>query len=166
MRAHGKAHVFGDAIDTDIMIPAHYLTSRDEAFLGSHCMEGLIPDFPSKVARGDVILAGKNFGCGSSREHAILALRGSGIACVVAKSFARIFFRNAINLGFPVLVCPEAVDAAHDGSAVEIDFASGTVAVDGQSFTAAPFSPFVREFIDNGGLIPYVRNRLKANAPG
>ena len=166
MRAHGKAHVFGDAIDTDIMIPAHYLNSRDEAFLGSHCMEGLVPDFPARVTHGDIMFGGKNFGCGSSREHAILALRGSGIACVVAKSYARIFFRNAINLAFPVLVCPEAVDAARDGSDVDIDFVSGTITVDGKGYTATAYSPFVREFIDGGGLIPYVRNRLKASVPG
>jgi len=152
---------FGDAIDTDVIIPGRYLTSRDPAFLGSHCMEGADPTFANRVKRGDVVVAGKNFGCGSSREHAVLALQGAGIACVVAASFARIFFRNAINNGLSVLVCPEAAVIAHDGEPILIDTESGIINLDGRSFRSEPFPEFIQAIVSSGGIVPFVRMRLQ-----
>jgi 3-isopropylmalate/(R)-2-methylmalate dehydratase small subunit len=157
-----RAWRFGDDIDTDVIIPARYLTSSDEKELGLHALEGLEPGFADEVRRGDVVVAGRNFGCGSSREHAPLALRGAGVSVVVATSFARIFFRNAINTGLPVLVCPEAVDATETGDDLDIDVSSGTIfnATKDMRFAARPHPEFVLEIIERGGLVPWVRERL------
>ncbi|MBN1332263.1 MAG: 3-isopropylmalate dehydratase small subunit, partial [Synergistales bacterium] len=123
----GKAWVFGDHIDTDVIIPARYLVTNEEKELGKHCMEDMDPCFASKITKGDIIVAGENFGCGSSREHAPLAIKGAGIACVIASSFARIFFRNAINIGLPIFVCPEAVQDTLSGDRVSIDPSTGSI---------------------------------------
>jgi 3-isopropylmalate/(R)-2-methylmalate dehydratase small subunit len=157
-----RAWSFGDDIDTDVIIPARYLTSSDERELGLHVLEGLDPGFADEVRQGDVVVAGRNFGCGSSREHAPLALRGAGVSVVVASSFARIFFRNAINTGLPVLVCPEAVEATETGDDLEIDVSSGAIfnATKGERFAARPHPEFVLEIIERGGLVPWVRERL------
>ena len=154
------ARKFGDDIDTDVIIPARHLLSRDPAVLARHCMEALAPDFAARINLGDVMVAGRNFGCGSSREHAVLALRGAGISCVVARGFARIFFRNAINQGLPLLVCPEAVDAVEDGAPVAVDPASGLIETQAGRFTAQPMPEFLRGVVASGGLLPYVRARL------
>ena len=157
-----RAWRFGDDIDTDVIIPARYLTSSDEKELGLHALEGLDPGFADEVRQGDVVVAGRNFGCGSSREHAPLALRGAGVSVVVASSFARIFFRNAINTGLPVLVCPEAVEATETGDDLEINVSSGTIfnASKEMRFAARPHPEFVLEIIERGGLVPWVRERL------
>jgi 3-isopropylmalate/(R)-2-methylmalate dehydratase small subunit len=157
-----RAWRFGDDIDTDVIIPARYLTSSDEKELGLHALEGLDPSFANEVRLGDVVVAGRNFGCGSSREHAPLALRGAGVSVVVASSFARIFFRNAINTGLPVLVCPEAVEATETGDDLDIDVSSGTIfnATKEMRFAARPHPEFVLEIIERGGLVPWVRERL------
>lgn len=157
-----RAWRFGDDIDTDVIIPAQYLTSSDEKELGLHALEGLDRSFADEVRQGDVVVAGRNFGCGSSREHAPLALRGAGVSVVVASSFARIFFRNAINTGLPVLACPEAVEATETGDDLEIDVSSGTIfnATKEMRFAARPHPEFVLEIIERGGLVPWVRERL------
>jgi 3-isopropylmalate/(R)-2-methylmalate dehydratase small subunit len=157
-----RAWRFGDDIDTDVIIPARYLTSSDEKELGLHALEGLDPGFAGEVRPDDVVVAGRNFGCGSSREHAPLALRGAGVSVVVASSFARIFFRNAINTGLPVLVCPEAVEATKTGDDLEIDVSSGSIfnATKEMRFAAHPHPEFVLEIIERGGLVPWVRERL------
>jgi 3-isopropylmalate/(R)-2-methylmalate dehydratase small subunit len=159
-----RAWRYGDDIDTDAIIPARYLTATDEGELGLHALEGLDPGFADGVRPGDVVVAGSNFGCGSSREHAPLALKGAGVSVVVASSFARIFFRNAINTGLPVLVCPEAVAATETGDDLEIDVSSGAVSnsTKGLRFVARPHPPFVLEIIQRGGLVPWVRERLGA----
>jgi len=158
-----KAFKFGEDVNTDAIIPAIYLVTTDAAELGSHAMEGSEqPDFVSQVAEGDVVVAGENFGCGSSREHAPVALIGAGISCVVAKSFARIFFRNAVNIGLPVLECPEAVDGISQGDEVAIDLAEGTVQnlTTGESFRAQPMPDFMQAIFDAGGLVAFARERL------
>jgi 3-isopropylmalate/(R)-2-methylmalate dehydratase small subunit len=157
-----RAWCYGDDIDTDAIIPARYLTSTDERELGQHAFEGLDPGFANGVRHGDVVFAGQNFGCGSSREHAPMALKGAGVSVVVASSFARIFFRNAINTGLPVLVCPEAVDATETGDDLEIDVSSGAVSnsTKGLRFVGRPHPDFVLEIIRRGGLVPWVRERL------
>ena len=164
MILEGRAHRFGDHIDTDVIIPGPYLTQSDPKFLAQHCMEGIDPDFPRRAKPGDVVVAGRDFGTGSSREHAVLALKGLGIAAVVAESFARIFYRNAINLGLPVITCPEAARAARDGDTVRIDLDAGTVEVGGRVFQAAPFPPLLQSLLFQGGLVPYVQKRLKERA--
>ncbi len=161
MIVEGRVHKFGDHIDTDVIIPGRYLTLLDPKELATHCMEGVDPDFPQRVRPGDILVAGRNFGAGSSREHAVLALKGLGIAAVVAKAFARIFYRNAINLALPALACPEAVDAVNDGDIVRIDLDRGTVEISGRTFTAVPFPPALQALVSEGGLIPYVRRRLR-----
>jgi 3-isopropylmalate/(R)-2-methylmalate dehydratase small subunit len=157
-----RAFRFGDNIDTDVIIPARYLTTSDPAELAAHALEGVDPDFPTKVQPGDVVVAGHNFGCGSSREHAAIALRGAGVAAVVAPSFARIFFRNAINTGLPVLVSSEAASAIEDGHEVEVDIESGVIRdlTSSESFQAEALPEAVREIVAAGGLIPWVRARL------
>jgi 3-isopropylmalate/(R)-2-methylmalate dehydratase small subunit len=155
----GKCWTFGDHVDTDQIIPARYLNTTDAAELASHCMEDADPDFPKKVAKGDIIVAGENFGCGSSREHAPICIKRAGVSCVIAKSFARIFFRNAINIGLPILECPEAVEATQEGDVVEVDLAGGKVTHEksGKSFTTAPFPKELREIIEAGGLMNYAK---------
>lgn len=170
MAIRGRAHRFGAHVDTDQIIPAKYLVTTDPEELGKHCMEG-VPDDPEFVRRaqpGDVIVAGANFGCGSSREHAPLSIKGAGVSCVIAKSFARIFFRNAINLGLPVLESPEAVEGIRPGDEVEVDLAQGVIRnlTTERTFRAKPYEPFMLEIMAAGGLIPFTRGRLAAQAGG
>jgi 3-isopropylmalate/(R)-2-methylmalate dehydratase small subunit len=154
MEIEGKAFKYGDNVDTDVIIPARYLNSSDPAELARHCMEDLDPGFASKVRDGDIIVAGRNFGCGSSREHAPLSIKAAGARCVVAESFARIFYRNAINIGLPILECPEAARAVSAGDRIGIDLASGTIEdfTTGKRFTAEPFPEFMRRLVEAGGL--------------
>ena len=163
MKLSGIAHKYGNNVDTDVIIPARYLNTSSHQELALHCMEDLDPTFAKKVRPGDVIVAGDNFGCGSSREHAPMAIQASGISCVIAKSFARIFYRNAINIGLPILESPEAVDAIQDGHTVSVDGATGLIRNEttGQSFSAEPFPPFILDIIQAGGLIPSLRNTAK-----
>ena len=160
MKIQGKAFKYGDNVDTDVIIPARYLNTPDAKELATHCMEDIDPQFASKVQRGDIIVAGRNFGCGSSREHAPLAIKASGVACVVAASFARIFYRNALNIGLPILECPAAADAIETGHRVAADLAAGTITDEttGAAFAAEPFPPFMQELIAVGGLAAYLRS--------
>jgi 3-isopropylmalate/(R)-2-methylmalate dehydratase small subunit len=162
----GKSWKYGDNIDTDAIIPARYLASSDPAFLAQHCMEDADTGFVKKAQEGDFIIAGKNFGCGSSREHAPIAIKAAGISCVIAKSFARIFYRNAFNMGLPILDCPEAVDGISDGDEIEINLSQGIIKnlKTGEKFHASPIPPFMQELIDAGGLIGYARGRIKKSA--
>ncbi len=162
----GKVHKFGDNIDTDIIIPARYLVTTDPQELAKHCMEPIAPDFSQKAKPGDIIVAGENFGCGSSREHAPLAIKGLGIGCVIAKSFARIFYRNAFNIGLPVLECPDAVDEINEGDELEVNIETGEIRnlTTGKTYSAMPIPPFMREILDAGGLINYVRRKLGVGA--
>ena len=160
----GKAWKFGNDVDTDLIIPARYLNTSDPKELAAHCMEDADPTFASKVKPGEIITGGKNFGCGSSREHAPIAIKEAGVSCVIAASFARIFYRNAINIGLPILESPEASAAISDGDQIEVDLSSGRITnlTKGQQFQAAPFPPFMQELIQAGGLIEYVKNRVAA----
>ena len=155
MIAKGKVHKFGDNVDTDVIIPARYLNKSDEAWLASHCMEDIDKDFVNKVQPGDIMVAKANFGCGSSREHAPIAIKASGISCVIASTFARIFYRNAINIGLPILECPAASEAIAEGDTVSIDFDTGVITDEttGRTFQAAPFPPFIQNIIAKGGLM-------------
>ena len=155
MNAKGPVFKYGDNIDTDVIIPARYLNSQDAAELARHCMEDIDPEFVNKVKPGDIMVGGWNFGCGSSREHAPLVIKTSGTACVIAKSFARIFYRNAINIGLPILECPAASEAIAEGDVVSIDFDTGVITDEttGQIFQAAPFPPFIQNIIAKGGLM-------------
>jgi 3-isopropylmalate/(R)-2-methylmalate dehydratase small subunit len=168
MSMRGHAHKFGAHIDTDQIIPAKFLVTTDPKTLGEHVMENSEqPDFAQRVQRGDVIVADVNFGCGSSREHAPISIRGAGVSCVIAKSFARIFFRNAINQGLPVLECPEAVDAIHAGDELEVDLATGTIRdlTTEEVFVAKPYEPFLLELLEAGGIIEYTKRKLAAAKP-
>jgi 3-isopropylmalate dehydratase small subunit len=158
----GKVWKYGDNVDTDAIIPARYLNMSTAEDLAEHCMEDIDPSFAGRVEVGDIVVAQANFGCGSSREHAPLALKGAGVSCVVASSFARIFYRNAINIGLPILECPEAVAATETGQTLEVDLEKGTVVnVDtGQTYRSEPYPPFLMGIIDAGGLIPYTRKQL------
>lgn len=158
----GRVHRYGDNVNTDVIIPARYLTTSDVAELASHCMEDLDAEFVNRMRPGDMIVGGENFGCGSSREHAPVAIKGAGVSCVIAAGFARIFFRNAVNVGLPVLVCPEAAAEAEAGDEVEVDLAEGRVtnATRGRAYQADPFPEFLREIIAAGGLTAYTRRRL------
>ena len=160
MELKGKVHKYGDNVDTDVIIPARYLNTSEAKELAAHCMEDIDAAFAGRVKAGDIIVAGRNFGCGSSREHAPLAIKASGAACVIATTFARIFYRNALNIGLPILECPEAAEAIAAGDEVGIDLASGTVTDEttGRTFKAEPFPPFMRELIAAGGLAAYMRN--------
>ena len=156
-----KVYKYGDNVDTDVIIPARYLNAPDEKSLASHCMEDIDASFSSTVEEGDLIVAGSNFGCGSSREHAPLAIKACGVKCVIAKSFARIFYRNAINIGFPIMECPEAAEDIQPGDAVSVDFATGLIKneTSGKEYQAAPFPEFVNGIIDNGGLLKSLKAR-------
>lgn len=167
MKMKGSAWKFGNDIDTDAIIPARYLVSTDPKFLAAHCMEDADPDFPKKVRAGDIIVAGKNFGCGSSREHAPVAIMGAGVSCVIAHSFARIFYRNAFNTGLPILECPEAAAAVVEGDLLEVDLDAGLIInrTQGQSYRAHPVPPFMQELLEAGGLMNYVQRQLKREAP-
>ena len=150
-----KVYKYGDNVDTDVIIPARYLNAPDEKSLASHCMEDIDAGFASTVEPGDIIVAGANFGCGSSRAHAPLAIKACGVKCVIAKSFARIFYRNAINIGLPILECPAASEAIAEGDTVSIDFDTGVITDEttGRTFQAAPFPPFIQKIIADGGLM-------------
>ena len=155
----GKCWKFGDHVDTDQIIPARYLNTIVPAELAAHCMEDADAEFVRKVRKGDIIVAGDNFGCGSSREHAPLCIKAAGISCVLANSFARIFFRNAINIGLPILECPAVVDATAEGDEVEVDLAKGAVKHlrSGKSFSTAPFPPELQQIIQAGGLMNFAK---------
>lgn len=160
MKCKGIAHKYGDHIDTDVIIPARLLNNPDPVFLGQHCMEDIDADFPQRVTKGDVMVAGTNFGCGSSREHAPIAIKAAGISCVVASSFARIFFRNAINIGLPVLECPEAAADISAGDELDIDLDAGRITnlTSGRTYTAAAFPGFMQKIIEAGGLVNYIKD--------
>jgi 3-isopropylmalate/(R)-2-methylmalate dehydratase small subunit len=164
MEAKGRTFAYGDNVDTDVIIPARYLNTTDPAELASHCMEDIDASFASSVRQGDIIVAGRNFGCGSSREHAPIAIKASGVSCVVASSFARIFYRNAINIGLPILELAEAEKLAKKGDELRIDFEAGTVEnlTTGAKARAQGFPPFMRGIMKAGGLIEYVKARLAA----
>ena len=159
MQVKGFAHRYGNNVDTDVIIPARYLNTSSHAELARHCMEDIDPDFAAKVKDGDLIVAGENFGCGSSREHAPIAIKASGISCVIAKSFARIFYRNAINIGLPIMECPDAAEAIKDGDLIAVDFDAGIIIneTQGKTYQAEPFPPFILEIIRAGGLINSIK---------
>ena len=168
MNLKGTAHRYGRDVDTDVIIPARYLNTSDPAELARHCLEDLDPSFASKVRPGDIVVAEENFGCGSSREHAPVAIKVSGVGCVVAKSFARIFYRNAINIGLPILECPEAVDAISAGDVVSVDTRTGTIRDEttGRAFRAQPFPQFIEDIVEAGGLVERVRRTLASEGAG
>ncbi len=155
MKAQGRVFRYGDNVDTDVIIPARYLNTSDPAELAAHCMEDIDADFVKAVKPGDIIAAGRNFGCGSSREHAPLVIKTCGVGCVIAKSFARIFYRNAINIGLPILECEAAADDAEQGDIINIDFDSGVITNEtkGKTYRAEPFPPFIQDIIRKGGLL-------------
>ena len=163
----GTAHKFPAHVDTDAIIPARYLTSSDPAELARHCMEDIDPAFASRVRAGDIVVAGADFGCGSSREHAPMALKAAGVACVVAASFARIFFRNAINTALPILECPAAAEGIRAGDEVRIDLAGGRLEdlTTGETFAAEPFPAFMRDLVAAGGLAAWAATRRTEDAP-
>ena len=158
-----KAHTYGDNVDTDVIIPARHLNTSDPDELAAHCMEDIDPAFAARVRCGDILVAGRNFGCGSSREHAPIAIKASGISCVIAESFARIFYRNALNIGLPILECPAAAQAISAGDDVSVELAAGEIAdlTTGQRFRAEPFPPFMMELIAAGGLSAYLKGKIK-----
>ena len=152
---------YGDNVDTDVIIPARYLNDPDPAALAKHCMEDIDAAYAGAVKPGDVVVGGWNFGCGSSREHAPIAIQASGASCVIAASFARIFYRNAINIGFPILECPEAAEKIQNGDSVTVDFSTGVITDEttGETFQATAFPPFIGKIIEHGGLLPYLKAR-------
>lgn len=163
MELKGRTWKFGSDVDTDAIIPARYLNTSDPAELAQHCMEDADPAFPSKVKPGDMIVAGKNFGCGSSREHAPIAIKAAGISCVIAKTFARIFYRNAFNIGLPIFESPEAAEGISEGDEVAVDADTGIITnlTTGKTYRATPVPPFMQQIIAAGGLINYVAERVK-----
>ena len=164
MQFKGTVFRYGRDIDTDVIIPARYLNTSDPAELAKHCFEDLDKTFIDRVKPGDIVVADENFGCGSSREHAPVAIKAAGVSCVIAKSFARIFYRNSINVGLPILECPDAVDAIAAGDTVAVDTEAGTITNErtGQTFTAEPFPPFIAEIIEAGGLVARTKAKLAA----
>ena len=163
MDAKGTVFKYGNNIDTDVIIPARYLNTTDHKELASHCMEDIDKSFIQRVKEGDLIVAGDNFGCGSSREHAPIAIKAAGVSCVIARTFARIFYRNSINIGLPIMECPEAADAIQEGDEVEVDFSTGVIrdVTTGETFQAAPFPDFIRSIIDKGGLMASLKEQIK-----
>ena len=161
MKALGHVFKYGDNVDTDVIIPARYLNSFDAQELASHAMADIDPTFASTVEKGDIIVAGQNFGCGSSREHAPLCLKTAGIKCVIAKSFARIFYRNSINIGFPIMECEEAADKIEKGDEVEVDFSTGVITnkTKNETYQSQPFPEFLQKMIDADGLVNYVNSK-------
>ncbi len=159
--AHGHVFKYGDNVDTDVIIPARYLNSSDPKELATHCMEDIDKDFVKNVNAGDIIVANKNFGCGSSREHAPLSIKAAGVSCVIAETFARIFYRNAINIGLPIIECPEAAKAISAGDEVEVNFDTGVITdvTTGQSFQGQAFPPFMQKLIDCEGLVNYINTK-------
>ncbi len=162
MSLQGKVHKYGDDVNTDVIIPGRYCHITDETELAKHALADLDAEFAAKVRKGDILVGGSNFGCGSSREVAPLAIKAAGISCVIASNFARIFYRNAINIGLPILECPAAVDGCEAGDEMEVDLATGAIrnVTKDASYEATPFPDFVRKIIDQGGLMNYVRNRI------
>ncbi len=163
MRFQGKSWKFPDDVDTDVIIPARYLMTSDENELAEHVMEDIDPEFAGNVKQGEIIVAGSNFGCGSSREHAPIAIKAAGVSCIIAKSYARIFYRNAINIGLPIVECPEAVDEAETGDEFEIDTDEGWVrnTRTGKSYEAKPFPEYIKDIIAAGGLMAAVAKRVR-----
>lgn len=163
MTLTGTVWKYGDNVDTDVIIPARYLNMSTPEELAQHCMEDLDPTFAGAVRSGDIIVAGENFGCGSSREHAPLAIRGAGVSCVVAKSFARIFYRNAINIGLPIIECPQAVEETESGDRLTIDLRAGKITNErtGRTYHTSPLPEFIMNIVQSGGLVPYTIQRLQ-----
>ena len=163
MKAHGRVHKYGNNVDTDVIIPARHLNTQDHKELASHCMEDIDKDFVNKVKEGDIMVAGDNFGCGSSREHAPIAIKASGIDCVIANTFARIFYRNAINIGLPIMECPEASEKIDAGDEVEVDFDSGVIRnlTKGEEYKAHPFPESIQKIIRAGGLLKSIAEENK-----
>lgn len=163
MKVTGKVFKYGDNVDTDVIIPARYLNTSVHSELAAHCMEDIDADFVKNVEEGDIIVANKNFGCGSSREHAPIAIKASGVSCVIAKTFARIFYRNSINIGLPIIECEEAVDAINAGDKLEVDFSTGLIinVTKNEEYQGEPFPAFMQNIIDNNGLAGYVRTKNK-----
>lgn len=161
MKVTGTVFRYGDNVDTDVIIPARYLNTSDAKELAAHCMEDIDAEFINKVKPGDIIVGGKNFGCGSSREHAPIAIKAAGISCVIASTFARIFYRNAINIGLPILGCDEASQKIADGDEIEVDFATGVIVnkTKNETYQAVAFPPFVQNIIDNDGLIGAIKKK-------
>lgn len=159
MNAKGTVLKYGDNIDTDVIIPARYLNTQNPAELAAHCMEDIDKSFVTRVQPGDIMVGGENFGCGSSREHAPVAIKAAGVSCVIAKSFARIFYRNAINIGLPILECPDASEAIQEGDVVSVNFDTGVITDEttGRQFEAAPFPPFIQKIIKAGGLMKSIQ---------
>lgn len=159
--AHGRVFKYGDNVDTDVIIPARYLNSSDPKELATHCMEDIDKDFVNNVKAGDIMVANKNFGCGSSREHAPIAIKAAGVSCVIAETFARIFYRNAINIGLPIIECPEAAKAIKAGDEVTVDFDSGIITDEttGEKFKGQVFPPFMQKIIDCEGLVNYINQK-------
>lgn len=161
MKAHGIVHKYGDNVDTDVIIPARYLNTASHKELAAHCMEDIDADFVKNVKEGDIIVAEKNFGCGSSREHAPIAIKASGISCVIASTFARIFYRNSINIGLPILECDEAAREIKSGDEIDIDFDTGVITnvTTGKTYQSEPFPEFIQNIIKDGGLINHVTKK-------
>lgn len=161
MNAHGTVHKFGDNVDTDVIIPARYLNTSSHSELAAHCMEDIDKDFVKNLKQGDIMVAEKNFGCGSSREHAPIAIKASGVSCVIASTFARIFYRNSINIGLPILECEEAAKDIKDGDTVSVNFDTGVITNDttGKTYQAEPFPEFIQNIIAKGGLINSILNK-------
>jgi len=159
----GKVHKYGDNIDTDVIIPARYCTAFTENELAPHCLEDLDAEFVKKVRRGDIIIAGRNFGCGSSRENAPIAIKGAGVSCVIAKSFARIFYRNSINIGLPILESEQAVNDAQTGDELEIDLSNGSInnLTKSKSYQVAPFPEIIQEIIGIGGMVKFAKKKIE-----
>jgi 3-isopropylmalate/(R)-2-methylmalate dehydratase small subunit len=163
MKLKGNVFKYGDHVDTDVIIPAQYLNTTDPKELAKYCMMDIDKEYANKVQEGDIMVGGVNFGCGSSREHAPLAIKGSGASCVIARSFARIFFRNSINIGLPILECPEAVDGISAGDVVEVDTDTGVIknVTTGKEFKAEPFPEFLQNIIESGGLVKSIAKSMK-----
>ena len=159
----GKVFKYGDNVDTDVIIPARYLNAPSPEELAKHCMEDIDASFAATVQPGDIMVGGANFGCGSSREHAPIAIRACGVRCVIAASFARIFYRNSINIGFPILECPEAAAAIQNGDTVSVDFATGKIVDEttGETFQAAALPPFIEKIVECNGLLPYLKAKME-----
>lgn len=164
MDAKGRVHKYGNNVDTDVIIPARHLNTQDHKELASHCMEDIDKEFVNKVKEGDIMVAGDNFGCGSSREHAPIALKASGVPLVIADSFARIFYRNALNIGLPIIECPEAAAEIQQGDELEVDLSSGVIEdlTTSRRYQAMPIPPFMQQLIQAGGLMAYLKSRQQA----
>lgn len=161
MNAHGTVHKFGDNVDTDVIIPARYLNTSSHSELAAHCMEDIDKDFVKNVKQGDIMVAEKNFGCGSSREHAPIAIKAAGVSCVIAETFARIFYRNSINIGLPIIECPAAAKEINAGDDIEVDFNTGIIfdKTTGKSYEGQAFPEFMQKLINAGGLINYINEK-------